>query len=287
MTGTPTTQPDASLSLLQRLVEDAMDPGYREATEHTDPTRLGWGSTMTVSLVLFVLGLLVVAAVLQVRGGAPSNAETRAQLLQRVEAATADVDSSAAAVDSMTRQVTEAREQSLSGSTRDRALAAEVSALEDDVGGAAVSGPGVRLTMADGPPAPAGEGGPDLARVLDTDVQLAVNGLFASGATAIAVNDQRVTVLSPIRSAGEAVLVDFRPLTPPYVIEAVGPRSLESTFEKSRARQELAGLEAAYGIDVDLTASDDVTVPARPDLQVRYAQERRSGSRLDGQEETP
>ena len=74
---------------------------------------------------------------------------------------------------------------------------------------------------------PAGDGGPDLARVLDTDIQLVVNGLFASGAEAVAVNGQRITVLSPIRSAGEAVLVGFRPLTPPYTVTAVGPDELD------------------------------------------------------------
>ena len=89
-----------------------------------------------------------------------------------------------------------------------------------------VTGPGLCYHAAGRPPTPAGDGGPDLARVLDTDIQLVVNGLFASGAEAVSVNGQRVTVLSPIRSAGEAVLVGFRPLTPPYEVSAVGPDSL-------------------------------------------------------------
>jgi uncharacterized protein YlxW (UPF0749 family) len=121
--------------------------------------------------------------------------------------------------------------------------------------------------------------------VLDTDIQLVVNGLFASGADAVSVNGQRVTVLSPIRSAGEAVLVGFRPLTPPYVVNAVGPDSLGTTFEESSARQELAGLESAYGIGVDVSQQDDLTVPARLDLQVRYARETDSGPAGTGDQE--
>ena len=45
------------------------------------------------------------------------------------------------------------------------------------------------------------------------------------------MNGQRLTALSAIRAAGDAVLVDFRPLTPPYTIEAVGdPHKLRETF---------------------------------------------------------
>ena len=49
--------------------------------------------------------------------------------------------------------------------------------------------------------------------MLDRDLQVIVNGLWAAGAEAIAVNGQRLTACSAIRSAGEAILVDFRPLS--------------------------------------------------------------------------
>jgi uncharacterized protein YlxW (UPF0749 family) len=159
----------------------------------------------------------------------------------------------------------------LNGSVSDRALAEEVAALDATVGVAPMSGPGVEVTLSDGPPALAGDDGPDLARVLDTDVQLVVNGLFASGAAAVAVNGQRITALSPIRSAGEAVLVGFRPLTPPYVIAAVGPNDLADAFASGSARAELSQLEAAYGMGVEVIAQQNVTVPGRGDLQLRYA----------------
>jgi uncharacterized protein YlxW (UPF0749 family) len=265
-----------------------MDPGYREAHERQQPQQAGWRSSIAISVVLCVLAVLVVAAVVQVRKGAPADSETRAELVDRVQAATNALNDVDQQVDALATRVQSARENALTGSASDQALADEVSSLESTVGGAAVTGPGLQVTLDDGPPTSAGEEGPDLARVLDTDIQLVVNGLFASGADAVSVNGQRVTVLSPIRSAGEAVLVGFRPLTPPYVINAVGPDSLDGTFGQSSARQELAGLEASYGMEVDVAAQDDVTVPARLDLQVRYAREASSavsGSR--GQEGSP
>lgn len=284
MTGAPVKTADPSLSLLQRIVEDAMDPGYLEAAERAgrsdDPAHaegegrgLGWRSTAALSVVLFALGLLLVATVLQVRQGAPSSSETRAELAQRVDSMTGTVGAKDRQVDALSSRVQTRREQALAGSLADQQLAAEVSALEAQVGASAATGPGLTVTMTDGPPSAASEGGPDLARVLDTDIQLVVNGLFASGAEAVSVNGQRVTSLSPIRTAGEAVLVGFRPLTPPYVIAAIGPDSLATEFEASTARHELAGLSGAYGIGVDITERDEVTVPGRPDLQVRYAQE--------------
>ena len=277
MSAAPTTGADPSLSMLQRIVEDAMDPGYREASFHTSggasEPRTGWRGAASVALVLFAIGFLLVAAVLQVRAGAPASSETRAELAQRVESATAEAATESRQVDELAREVQALRGSALAGTVADQQLAAQVSALEARVGGRPVSGPGLRVTMTDGPPSPAGEGGPDLARVLDTDVQLVVNGMFAAGAEAVSVNDQRVTALSPIRSAGEAILVGFRPLTPPYQITAVGPESLPASFAASRARQELAGLAAAYGMGVDVVGLDRATVPARSDLEVRYAHE--------------
>ncbi|MFL6181892.1 MAG: DUF881 domain-containing protein [Actinomycetes bacterium] len=270
---TTTKTVDASLSLLHRLVEDAMDPGYREAQQHRDAQSTGWRSSILVSVVLGLLAILVVAAVMQVRAGAPADSKTRAELVDRATVATAALQDVDSRVDSLSTRVQKVREEALTGSDSDQALADEVNALEANVGGQAVSGPGLQVTLTDGPPTEAGQNGPDLARVLDTDIQLAVNGMFAAGADAVSVNDQRVTVLSPIRSAGEAVLVGFRPLTPPYVLKAVGTDALAPAFEQGNARQELAGLEAAYGIGVEVARQDDVTIPARPDLQVRYARE--------------
>ena len=54
----------------------------------------------------------------------------------------------------------------------------------------------------------------DSGRVTDRDLQTVVNEVWAAGAEAVAVNGQRLTALSAIRSAGDAILVDFRPLTP-------------------------------------------------------------------------
>jgi hypothetical protein len=58
--------------------------------------------------------------------------------------------------------------------------------------------------------------------ISDRNLQDLVNALWAAGAEAVDVNGQRLTALTAIRSAGEAVLVDFRPLSPAVRRAGVG-----------------------------------------------------------------
>lgn len=264
------TDPDASLSLLGRLVDDAMDPGYQEATDRGDRRGADWRHSIAFAAVITVTAALVAATVLQVRDGAPETSQARADLTERVIAATAAVEQIDARIDTLKVEADQLRQTALDGSGPDRALAAQVATLEAQTGVAAVDGPGVEVVVDDGPPAVVAEGGPDLARVLDSDIQLIVNGLFASGAEAVAVNGQRITALSPIRSAGEAILVGFRPLTPPYTITGVGPAGLSDAFGSSAARGVLTDLESTYGIALEVIPSEDLSVPGRGDLQLRY-----------------
>jgi uncharacterized protein YlxW (UPF0749 family) len=265
---------DATLSLLERVVSDALDPGYHELAEHPRPRSTSWVNSVVMAVLVGVMAVLVVAAVLQVRDGAPGEARTRADLASRVSLLSSEVDALEQQVSAVAGQVETYRSDALGGGTDDDALSDELAALEARVGSGPAAGPGVEVVLDDGRPSPAGEGGPDLARVLDTDIQLTVNGLFAAGADAVAVNDQRITVLSPIRSAGEAVLVGFRPLTPPYRVVAVGPTTMADTFDAGPARAELRQLEATYGMQIDVDELERVTVPGRSDLRARYAKER-------------
>ena len=78
--------------------------------------------------------------------------------------------------------------------------------------------------------------------------------------------------ISAIRSAGQAILVDFRPLTPPYVIDVIGdPSDLQTGFAQSSAGAYLHALEDNSGIAVDETTRDDLRLPAAGRLVLREA----------------
>jgi uncharacterized protein YlxW (UPF0749 family) len=221
---------------------------------------------------LLALGALIAAAVIQARQGAPAAAQTRSDLIQRVAAATSQTDALASTVDDMTAQEARLRSRALSGSAADQQLNDRLIALEGATGVRSVTGPGVEVVLTDGPPQPAAAGGPDLARVLDQDLQLTVNGLFASGAEAVSINGQRLTSLTAIRGAGDAVLVGYRPLSSPYVVTAIGnPDTMIHEFDNSAAAAQLRALVDNYGIGFDVSTQEELTLPGRPELSLRYA----------------
>ena len=114
--------------------------------------------------------------------------------------------------------------------------------------------------------------GSDQGRVLDRDLQIVVNGLWAAGAEAIAINGERLTSLSAIRSAGQAILVDYRPLVPPYVIEAIGdPTRLQAGFADDIAGPYVQSLEDNYGVRVNVADETAMTLPGAGALDLRSA----------------
>jgi uncharacterized protein YlxW (UPF0749 family) len=133
-------------------------------------------------------------------------------------------------------------------------------------------GPGVEVVLDDAAD-PQGDD-PTLARVLDRDLQIAVNGLWAAGAEAITVNGLRLTSRSAIRSAGDAILVDYRPLTTPYTLEAIGdPKRLEPRFATGPAAESLRTLQSTYGLSFAVTSRDRVVLPAAALPDLSYARE--------------
>jgi uncharacterized protein YlxW (UPF0749 family) len=66
----------------------------------------------------------------------------------------------------------------------------------------------------------------------DADIQRVVDELRVSGAEAFSVNDQRIVSTTAIRCVGPAIQVNGIPLTPPYVINAIGDQStLDGAFD--------------------------------------------------------
>jgi uncharacterized protein YlxW (UPF0749 family) len=144
----------------------------------------------------------------------------------------------------------------------------------------AVVGPGLVLEVDDaesvddqsGVSDPRTESENDDGRVLDQALPVLVNGLWSAGAEAIAINGQRLTALSAIRSAGLAILVDYRPLSPPYRISAIGdPDTLQTRFSDGAGGRDLQYLKDNFGIRASITSSTSLRLPASSGLDVRHA----------------
>ena len=95
--------------------------------------------------------------------------------------------------------------------------------------------------------------------------------MWASGAEAVAVNGQRLTALSAIRSAGDAILVDFRPLSPPYDIVGVGDASaMRASFAEGFGGSYLQALRD-YGIGYSLSTKGSTRLAESSGVVLRYA----------------
>jgi uncharacterized protein YlxW (UPF0749 family) len=131
-----------------------------------------------------------------------------------------------------------------------------------------VTGPGMVVTVDDAPDATS-----DRQRVYDQDLQKLVNGLWAAGAEAVSVNGQRISSLTAIRLAGQAITVNFRSLRRPYVVSAIGdPDELPARFVDTAGGTWWLNLKQVYGLRFDLSSADSLRLPAvRPPL-LRFAE---------------
>ena len=243
--------------LLDRLIADAQADDYALAARTGSPS--GRPGLAGAALVAIIFGLLVVAF-LQRQTVAPAAQDRRAALVQRVQEAESQV--SAAQEQAVALRASVSQLQQLATKGLGPEFAEQLRGLEIASGFVGLRGPGAVLTLQDGEePLPKGVTTEE-ARVLDVDMQMAVNGLWQAGAQAIAINGIRLTSTTAIRTAGQAILVDFRPLEPPYSIVAVGPADLAEQFGRTGASDELAGLRKDYGIQSDVEAVSEASVPA-------------------------
>ncbi|MGW3180442.1 DUF881 domain-containing protein [Kitasatospora sp. NPDC001119] len=273
-------RPDASMSLLTNVMDHSLDEGYAEAAAARGGARDSripgtLPGLLTLGAGLALVGAVVTVGAVNAHKAEPSLAKERDALIHRIN------DSNTSA-DRLQKQVQELRLKV--DSTQQQALAsgdADPGGVSGAVGLGQVTGPGVKLVLEDaagtgsgGNVDPrAGQGFSNSGRLRDRDLQLVVNGLWGSGAEAIAINGQRLTALSAIRAAGEAVLVDNRPLVPPYNIQAIGDGSkLLTVFEKDMAGQYLRLLQEQYGIKSTLSVQKNLTLPAAVGVTLRTAQ---------------
>jgi uncharacterized protein YlxW (UPF0749 family) len=161
---------------------------------------------------------------------------------------------------------------------RDRELGGEAARklrdTEAATGLAPVRGSGAKITVGDGPTPinPVTGERNTAARVKDSDLQLAANALWSLGAEAVAINGQRLTATSTIRQAGEAILVDLRPVTTPYEVAAIGPDDLAKDFRDGYAGRFFDQLATKYGMSFDARDADDLRLDAATELKLRVAQ---------------
>lgn len=278
-----TTRPvAASMALITEVMERPLDPSYAEEADRRRSAGLPASSGFRTPLFIVasvVIGFLLVTAALTLRVPATAATKARTQLIQQIRDRQAVGDRRADRVADLRAEVDRLQSRALTGhgqSVADRVQRAELAA-----GTVPATGPGLQLTVDDAaqqPGAADGDANPRTSaqngngRVVSRDLQFLVNSLWEAGAEAIAIGGQRLTAQSAIRFAGQAILVDYRPLTRPYVITALGnPDTMPAVFQRGQGGAYLRALQEQFHIRAHLAVEDQLTVPGASSVRTRLA----------------
>lgn len=146
-------------------------------------------------------------------------------------------------------------DQKLSRQASAKRLESEL--IQDEIlaGTVPVKGPGVTVSWSNG-------SAPAAYQITDIDLLLLVNELRAAGAEAIAINGQRITALTEIRSAANYILINQAQAGAPFTIKAIGqPDALYGALTLAGGLYDESQQE---GLSMTITKSQSVDIPAAP-----------------------
>lgn len=265
-----TTLPEhVTVPLLALITQRSLDADYehvasRRAAGESRPARPV--PRHTAAFVLVVFGLLVTVAAVQTSRNATVDESSRASLIDQINLRRE-------AVANLQRQLSREQsrqlslQQTLTGlDTAQQATRSRLQRLGVRTGFGAVRGPGVEVTVASAP-------GSDASHtVRDSDLALLTDALWAAGAEAISVNDQRLTVLSSFRNVGIGILVNSQPVNPPYLFEVIGnPDTLPANLLASSAGGQWYALKDSLGFRFEVKNGGTMTLPAASPVSLRSA----------------
>jgi len=249
---------DASLDA---LLADALTSDYANTAPNQDSGRFRvFFIAGAATIVTLVLGMAIAQTQIQ----ATENSVTRDALVERVQAADRRVQELEATVLTAQSNLQNAEAAALAGTSLGAQASARLERLRVATGQTEVTGNGVTVTIDDAPVDSNAANETKPGKVIDRDLQLIVNGLWQAGATDVAINGRRITPTTAIRAAGEAILVNYRPMSPPYVVSAIGTDAdqLAGRFRENPAGLLLEELEAKYGVIWELQRVSNITLPA-------------------------
>ncbi len=221
--------------------------------------RLVARGTLSVALVLALSGAIFAANAKFARATGDRHPEDLADLTEveasRVEDLSSQVDALRSEVDTLTEDENSGHDVGSPG------LGYVV-----EGGSTPVAGPGLTVKLSDAPEdsLPLAGDRPDLLVVHQQDIQSVMNALWAGGAEAMTLMDQRVISTSAVRCIGNVLILQGRRYSPPYVISAIGdPSRLKQALQDAPAVQVYVRDAHDLGLGWSVTvASDPLQLPA-------------------------
>jgi len=269
-------------SLLRSLLSEHLDPGYAAAAATRGPVpprgRQRAFRWLWQALAALLVAAVFAEAVAQARSVAPGERAAQQVLTRSVRSTEVTATELARRRTALSTQVDDVQRHALTDNAAGQRLLSRLDMLSLAAASTPIVGPGLSVTVTD--PGV----GPNLSDVskqrvtgsrqiiLDRDLQLVVNSLWASGAEAVALGGVRIGPNVTIRQAGGAILVDNTPASSPYTIVAVGPpNTMRETFDHSPGLQRLRLLESSYSVGVTVNVADALALPAGSIRDLKFA----------------
>jgi uncharacterized protein YlxW (UPF0749 family) len=177
-----------------------------------------------------------------------------------------DVAAKAEQVRALQSEVDQLSAKASPGDAQVGQLQSQAATLAPLVGTQAVHGPAITVSLDDAHRSAASlpkPYGPDDIVVHQQDVQGVVNALWAGGAEAMMIQDQRVIATSAVQCVGNTLLLQGRVYSPPYVIKAIGnTTALKAALDRDPQVRIYREWVDAVGLGYDVTTTDDAQLPA-------------------------
>ncbi|MEP0814054.1 MAG: DUF881 domain-containing protein [bacterium] len=233
-----------------------------------------------------LFGFLIVLLFRVSKPAAGSSGDLRQEELVRMLAAAENERKLLQAeVDNLRGEVDAYQQDALSGKSSLRNIEEKLAQIETLAGLSAVHGPGIEVKMTDanrgaidiGP----GSLGSDAFVIHDQDLMLLINELKAAGAEALSIKsgelEERIVNSTFIRCTGPTVIVNNRKMTSPFTIRAIGdPNILAASLEMPDG---LVDQLRVFGIRVEITRSQNLTIPAYTGSRILTYAQPETGSR--------
>jgi uncharacterized protein YlxW (UPF0749 family) len=215
--------------------------------------------------VIALLAGLLAATTARTARGTDLRSAGRSNLTDLIRQAETKVANDDRLVRQLQSQVAAATDQLARSDERIAAINTRAKPLLAPAGLVAMTGPGLTVTLDDAHPAEP-ETDPVRANALvvhQSDMQAAVNALWAGGAEAIMVMNQRLSATSAVRCVGNTLLLNGRVYSPPFTISAIGPvPGMRIALNESIGLQQYRKDADAYGLGYQVSEHQKIEVPA-------------------------
>jgi uncharacterized protein YlxW (UPF0749 family) len=223
----------------------------------------GWSAVVPV--VAICAGLLFATSA-QTSAGTDLRSSGRSDLVDVVRNQDRAVRERAVAVQKLQGEVDALTAQAAPGSAEVARLRAQAAELAPTTGVQAVRGPVLTVTLNDSTMSPVNlpkDVTPDDLVVHQQDVQNVVNAMWAGGAEAMMLQDQRVISTSAVRCVGNTLILQGRVYSPPYVIRAIGDVSgMRASLDSSKEIDAYMTYVYAVALGYDVKSGGSATFPA-------------------------